>query len=489
MENLFYKQFAKNIGIIGLTNAIISLKGIILLPFLTKYLGIYDYGVWAQIMVTVSLFTPIVTLGLPFSLVRFLAGEKNKKEIREGIYSVLFLIFAIGLIISLFLIIFSRPVSSFLGSEYDLIIILAFLVLFECLNSVFLNVLRAFQEIKKYSFFIIFQNFGGIGLVAIAIILNYGLLGAVFSLLIINLIIFLILGGMIIKGAGFELPNFSRIKQYLSFGVPTIPGNLGFWVVQSSDRYLIGYFLGITSVGYYAAGYTLGNILMLFLTPLSFLLTPVLSKLYDENKINEVKICLSYSLKYFLMVAIPSVFGLSVLARQLLTILSTTEIASQGHLITILITISILFFGGRVVTSQILALVKKTNISSTIWISAAIVNFGLNFIFIPHFGILGAAITTLIAFTLAFSLTLFYSSRYFTFSIDRRFILKSVFASTIMSLIIIRLNATSIIELIIAIIIGILIYAITLFILKGVNKEEIKFFGELFKIRNSRTIQ
>jgi O-antigen/teichoic acid export membrane protein len=66
-----YKLFAQRVGLVGITNLIFSLRGLI--PILTKTLGASGYGIWAQIIVTISLITPIVMLGLPSAMVRFLA--------------------------------------------------------------------------------------------------------------------------------------------------------------------------------------------------------------------------------------------------------------------------------------------------------------------------------------------------------------------------------------------------------------------------------
>jgi len=476
-----YQKFTKDVGLIGLTDLLIGLKTLIILPIMTKMLDAENYGIWAQMIVTINLVAPIATLGLPFALVRFLAAEKEKEEIQEGIYSVLTAIFIVGLIISLILIIFSYPISNFFGCGQNLIKILAFVILLECLNLVFLNIFRAFQEIKKYSFFIIFLTVGEVGLIAAAVSLGHRLLGAILSLLIIRLATFLIVGALIIKKVGIKFPNFSRIKDYLSFGLPIVPSNISSWVVQSSDRYLIGYFLGAVFVGYYAPGYTLGCIVSLFVAPLGFVLPVVLSKFYDENKMDKVKTYFEYSLKYFLMFAIPSAFGLSILSKQLLTILSTPEIASQGYLVTPFVVLSILLYGTYAIISQIIVLVKKTKIIGTIWIIAAITNFGLNLIFIPKIGILGAAITTLLAYFLAFLLTWHYSFQNFKFDIGWKFILKSLSASIVMSLFIIRFSPVGILEVSIAIIISVLLYSIVLFLLKGFTRNELKFFVKLFK--------
>jgi len=470
-----YQKFTKDVGIIGLTELIITLKGAIILPIITKLLGTENYGIWAQIIATISLITPIATLGLPYTLVRFLAAEKDRKEVQDGVWSVLTIILGVTLIIALILIFFSGSISQFFGGEKILVQILVFTAIFECLNLVFFNIFRAFQSMGKYSSFIIFQTLGEVGLVAGTVILGYGLFGAVLSLLIIRLLNFLIMGGFILKKIGFKVPRFLRIRHYLHFGLPTIPGNISYWVVNFSDRYLIGLFLGTIFVGYYVPAYTIGNVVTFFMAPLSFILPAVLSESFDGNRINEVKVYLKYSWKYFLMVAIPSVFGLSILSKQLLTILSTPEIARQSYYIVPFVALSMLFLGMYAVTVQIIVLKKRTQIIGMIWIIAAVLNFGLNFIFIPKFGILGAAISTLLAYILAFGLTCYYSFREFRFEIDWQFILKSIFASILMALFIFWFRPLGFSKTIIAIILGTLIYGILIFLFKGFDKKEIEF--------------
>jgi len=357
-----YQKFTKDVGIIGVTELVIALKGLIILPIITKLLGAENYGIWAQLIVTLSLITPIATLGLPYTLVRFLAAEKDKKEIQDGIWSVLTIIFGTALFIALALFLLSGHISDFFG-EKNLCQILALTVILECLNQVFFNIFRTFQRVGKYSSFIIFQTLGEVGLVIGAVLLGYGLFGAVLSLLIIRGINFLIMGALTVKKIGITNPKFLRIKEYLRFGLPTIPGNISSWIVQSSDRYLIGFFLGALFVGYYVPAYTIANSITLFIAPLIFVLPAVLSKFYDENKFGEVKTYLKYSLKYFLMVGIPSVFGLSILSKQLLTIFSTSEIAQHSYYIVPFVALSTLLFGIYAVIAQIITLKKKTKLT------------------------------------------------------------------------------------------------------------------------------
>jgi O-antigen/teichoic acid export membrane protein len=476
-----YKKFTKDVGIIGITNLLTGLSGIILLPILTKTLGAYDYGVWVQILVTISLTAPFATLMLPGAMVRFLAGEKDKKEIQEGFFSTSILVLFTSVCVSVLLILLLELFAENLfGDGKDLIKIVALIIPIWSLDLVFLDFFRAFQQMKTYAVFTILQTYGEVALIAYFVLSGYGIFGAVLSLLIIRTILFLIMGYLIISKIGVKIPNFSRLREYMSFSLPTLPSALSAWVTSSSDRYVIGFFMGVAFVGFYSPGYAMGSIIGMYIGPLAFILFPVLSKMYDENKMNEVELHLKYSLKYFLMLAIPSAFGLSLLSKPVLTILSTPEIASQGYLITPFVAVSAVLFGVYVVFSQIITLVKKTKITGVIWIIAAILNLGLNIIVVPYMGILGAAITTLIAYMLAFVLTTYYSFKYFKFDIDFGFILKSILASIVMSLVIIEWNPVGALNILIAIGVCTVVYATVLLLLKGVEKEEIRFFKELF---------
>ena len=478
-----HKLFTQRIGLIGITNLLLSLSGIILLPILTKNIPIEEYGIWVQISVTIGLIPAVVMLGLPYTMVRFLAAAKKREEIQESFYSIAFIVVFTSAIASFLLFLFSKPIAATLFDN-NLIIarILSLIVFIECLNGLLLAFFRTFQQIKRYSIFLFIRTCLNVALVAYFVLSGYGIFGAVIGLLISTFFVFLIMASLIISEIGIKIPKFTHIREYLAFGIPTVPGNLSSWVVNSSDRYVIGIFLGTAFVGYYSPGYTLGNIINMFMAPLSFMLPVVLSKYYDENNMKEVKTVLRYSLKYFLLLAIPSAFGLSLLSKPILTILSTPEIASQGYLITPFVAASALLFGTRAVIGQIIILEKKTKISGTTWVMAGILNLGLNLIFIPYIGILGAAITTLLAFALALILISFYSFKYLKFDIDFRSILKSIFASIVMSLVIIQWNPIGLLNVLIVIGVCAVVYAAILLLLKGVKKDEIKFFKELFKV-------
>jgi len=91
------KLLVQRIGLIGLMNLLTNLGGIILLPILTKNISVGDYGIWAQVNVTVGLISILILLGLHQSMVRFMAAAKGRDEIQESFYSILLTVAVQGL--------------------------------------------------------------------------------------------------------------------------------------------------------------------------------------------------------------------------------------------------------------------------------------------------------------------------------------------------------------------------------------------------------
>jgi O-antigen/teichoic acid export membrane protein len=423
-----------------------------------------------------------VGLGLPYAMTRFLPAKTDRGEIQEEFCSVLCLVFVVTLAVSIILIAAADFIArAFFDGATVIVKITGLIILVSSLNWVFLCLFRSFRQMKRYALFTIVNTYVQIGLIAYLVLNGHGIMSMVLVVLAINAVMFIILFCLIKSQVGLKRPHFSRIKEYLNFGVPTVPGNISAWVVASSDRYVIGYFLGATSVGIYSAGYGLGCFIQMPAGILGFVLPPTLSKLYDEGKMEEVKIHLRYSLKYLLALAIPFVFGAAVLAEPILRFFSTAEIASQGYFILPLIALSSLFYGTYVVIAHILVVAKKTKIVGLIWIIAGVVNLGLNIVVVPHLGILGAALTTLIAYSLALGIGSYYSFKEFKFSIDWHFIIKSLIASVIMSLVIWVMHPQSNLATIIAVIVGMVVYGLAIFLLKGFRREEISFFRGLLR--------
>jgi O-antigen/teichoic acid export membrane protein len=478
-----FSQYIKRIGLVGITQFIVTLQGFVLLPILTKNMNIEYYGIWAQLMVTIGVIPNIVVLGLPYTMVRYLPALDKKEQLQDLFYTILSLVLVVTSLFSLLVLLLAPVIGRLLfGGVTFVAEVLSAIVFFECLNLFFVNYLRAKQYIKKYSLTTIIKTLILIIIVGYFVSTGKGIEGAVIGLLTADIILFLILISITYIDIGFKVPSFVNTKEYLNFGIPTIPGNLSKWIVNSSDRYVIGVLLSVTFVGYYTPGYTVGNLIIMFLTPFSFLLPSILSEYFDRDRFDDVKNILSYSYKYYLTVSIPAVFGVSILSKSLLALLTTPEITMKGWMITPMVALGTLFFGCYSFMHQILILEKKTYVIAKIWVICAVLNISLNFILVPYTGIVGASFTTLLAFVLAYMIASYSVNNDYKFDRHISFTIKSVLSSIIMSIFILQRNPSDMKDIIIQIIVGSAIYFICLIMLKGFSKKEYNFITKYVRI-------
>mgnify|MGYP001468335424 CR=1 FL=1 len=454
--------------------------GFIQLPILTKNLSAQEYGIWGLIFTTCSLALPLTSLGLGPAMSRFLPAERIKENIQEGFYSVLFLRMFISVFVAMTVLVFASDISvNFFDGYTDIVKITAVFIILKTLTPIYKRLLKIWRKIKFLSFISIFDGYASVILYSILIYSGYGLLSIVQSALVMNLILILLLIIYVRPQIGFRLPNFSLIKQYLKFGLPTLPASMSYWVVNLTDRYIIAFYLGTASVGVYSAAYFLGRIPLVFSATINFIMMVAISKLYDDGRIDEVKTHLSYGLKYFLALSIPYTVATFAISDNVLLALTTAEIADRGSPIIPVVALAHLFLGIYNLLTYILLLTKKTKKIAILWTLSLPLNLGLNILIVPSFGIFGAALTTLIAYFIAMCGVIYFALKELQFNSNWDFIIKSILASTLMFVVIWNINPVGNFQLILTIIGCVFIYGISLISLRGFSTEEYGFFKAL----------
>jgi O-antigen/teichoic acid export membrane protein len=481
--NREYAKYGRQVGYGVGANTALLLLGFIRLPILTKGLGAALYGTWSLINVTISLIFPFALLGLSAAVVRFLAAEKDRYIIREGFLSACSVVFISGTAFSVLLFLFSDYLAVSIYKDIHLssyIKLASILILFNSICELILNFFRMQRKIGLYTILKLSRHALLVGLIVISLLLGYKLTGVIIAVIVGVMLISLI--GLLIslRQVGFHIPRFTNMKSYLKWGVPLIPNSAILWIIHVSDRYMISYFMGITAAGIYSAAYTIGEYASFTLMALSTVLYPTIIKSYEGGNLSETRKYLKYSLKYFMLIAIPSAFGLSVLAKPILSALTTIEFIN-GTTVIPFVAFGAILFGFHRICLSIIYIANKTQLALSSLGTSAALNIILNIILIPRIGILGAAVATFITCGSLGILTLLLSRRYLRFDLSATFALKAVLASAIMTLCIWFINPESITLVIISIFAGVIIYFGGLLLVKGISKSEIAFFMNFTK--------
>jgi O-antigen/teichoic acid export membrane protein len=482
MEDDVFKKFTKSVAVSASTQVFLRLQGLILMPIITKRLGAANYGIWSQVNVLVGLLQPVATMGLSNGLFRYLPG-KEKPLVRREYYSIISIVFVSTLLWCVLIYLFSKNIAVLFFEKSEnaaFVAIAGAFIVISALKYLFNSYFRIYTKSIIYSAFTLFESLTIPVFVGLTIYKGYGLLNAVRIQLGTLTLIVLVAFIVVISNLGITVPSFKGMKKYFMYSIPLIPTSWFLWVMNSSDRLFISHYWGLKELGVYSLVYNLGYFIVGFIFDSIFLFySPLVTRLWNEDKKDKAKEMMEYTIKYGLMLSIPTVFVFYVLGPKLLMILSTKDFVHGASVIP-LVGLGYMFFMTSAFYETVIGLVEKTKIFPLVFGSCAAFKIVLNLLVIPRMGIIGAAATTAITFCAQILIYAFYSRRFFKFRLCVDSIIKSIIASAVIaSCIYFLIPYSSVVTMILLTAAGAVLYFGMLILMKNFSSREMLFFKGL----------
>jgi len=390
--------------------AITQLVSFLLLPVYTRYLTPDDYGVLEIFQVTLSILTVLFVMGLNSALFRSYYACDDDRD-RKAVVSTAFLFLtATCALLTLVMVALASSLSRALfdSGDYVFYFQLVFITVFcDAGAALGLSVFRAREESTKYALVTVGRFVVAAVLnVIYVMVLHKGVLGLLEGGMIAAALTYVLLVGTVLVKAGrdFSVPE---LKRMLSFGLPLVPAGLAAWIMTMADRYFIKFLSTPEDLGLYSLGYKFGlPIHMLIVGPFQLAWVPFIFAMAREENAREVY---ARVLTYFLLVAACAALALSVLAEELVALMSTPPFR-EAYKVVPLIALSYLFYGCYFVFMVGINLEGKTKYTALMAGMAACLNLGLNYVLIPDHGMMGAAIATVVSY-LTLPIGVFFISR------------------------------------------------------------------------------
>jgi O-antigen/teichoic acid export membrane protein len=226
--------------------------------------------------------------------------------------------------------------------------------------------------------------------------LHWGVRGALLAQVVGGLMA--LLPSLYVIRSSFDL-RFDGIslRRMLAFSIPLIPSSLGVVFALYFDRIAIKELLSLSDVGVYAVGQKVSLVVTLALVGFRSALSPLI---YANHEKSSTPGDLAMIFRVFCLAALSIALCLSAFAREVVELISAEAFHSAASVVPLLI-FSVLL-ANMYIFAPGLQLSRKTGIISAINIGVAVLNLVLNYLLIPIFGILGAALSSLLAFGLGF---------------------------------------------------------------------------------------
>ena len=396
---------------------------VLLFPIYTSFLSPQDFGIIGLMSITVSLLTRFVSSPLNSAFTRFYYAP----EYREKSGILLFNLFLWALLIITCCAVIFWKISEYLAGVLlqdrnlaHLLKIYALILFLQPFSSLFLCLLRMLERAKYFVFTSISSLLLSAGLTLYLLtVLKKGVLALIVGNLLSLIVTIIMVLPVFIKKSTFRLSR-SVLVPPLRYAYPLLLSEYSNLLIQSGDRYVLRIFNSVSMVGLYSFGYQIAGILQTALvTPLKQALQPVVLK--QEEDPEAIRHLLRMGATYFYLIGCAACLLISLFSREILMLFARKEVFWAAWVIVPIITYSYVQHGLGNFVGWGMGLMKKSFHVSGIVLVAALVNIGLNFLFVPQWGMLGAAFATMVSYIVWNFLKAYYSAKFYDlhFEVER----------------------------------------------------------------------
>ena len=426
-------RLAHHSAIYGAADVLPHLVNFLLLPVFTAFLSREDYGALGILLLFSVLTKIFFRMGLDSGFFRIyyeLTSDRDRKILATTLFASAF---SISTVLFAVCALSAGPLGRLLlGEEVSESRVTTWILLVAAdtfLNTfafVPMNLFRIQGRPTAFSVMTLFRSFLNIGLKLGLVVSGWGVSGVLLADVAASLLFVLALFPTLILNLapGF---SWSMLSRAAAFGLPKVPHGLAHQVLNLSDRKLIEIFSTLAASGLYHIGYVMGTGVKFFLSAFELAWSPFV---YAQLEKPDAPRILARIATYAF--AALCGFGLlnAIFGRELLFLMAEPKFHA-AHTVIPIVVLAYVIQGVFALTSIGIGISKKTRYFPMITITAAALNVVLNLFWIPRFGILGAAWSTVAGYALMAGLGFWLGNRHYPIPFEGRRLSKIVLAAGI----------------------------------------------------------
>lgn len=366
--------------------------------------GAEGFGFYTLGLVFYQFCDLIARMGLELGAVRYVSiynSSANLPKLKGILFTILGLPFILGCMLGITLFYCANPIAIDIFQKPDLAIVLRIFSLAIPIGASMTTGLFAttgFQttlyRVLVFDVIVPFTNL----LLAVGLgLLGFKLFGASIAWVIALAIGLLLTLFFIWKLSPTLISNkiqpIFQLKELISFSLPLSLGTFLWLLLIWSDILMLGYYNTALEVGIYRAASQTAFLVILFDRSLIAIFAPTIASLFNQGKFAEAKKLFKTSSRWNFSLTFSLFIALIVASQNILKVFGV-EFQSGWIILIILATGQLTRAGGGGLSMHMLAMSGHQYLKLYGDIALAITNIALNFLLIPLWGPLGAAIAT-----------------------------------------------------------------------------------------------
>lgn len=409
--------------------------GFFMTPYHTDWLPIGAYSDYTLIFSWMMFFNVVLSFGMETAFFRFYNKQENKKGV---INNTLWFLIAVCAIFLGGIYLFKDIVDAYFGIPPVVVSFLIWILVLDTLAVIPFAVLRAEQRPIKYSFIKILNVLINAGLTVVFLYLipkyletyptnklsDYYISDFQVGYLFLSNIVASAITLLLLSKNYLQLKlKFDKklLKEMLVYSFPVMIAGLAFVVNETFDKVFLDILLpedfkdlGLAS---YGAIYKIGVFMVLFRMAYSLGIEPFF---FSYAKNDDAPIKYAAITKYFVIFGSTAMLFIIVFADFIKTFYVPKQEYWFAMEIVPYIILANLLLGIYTNLSVWYKIQDKTKIGAYISVFGAVVTLALNFLLIPKIGLLGSAITTLIAYAVMMLISYFMGQKSYPIPYDKK---------------------------------------------------------------------
>lgn len=426
------KELTKDTAVYGISHIIGRFFNFLLVPFYTNVFDKAQFGDFSLIYAYLSFFNVLFIYGMDAAFLKYTSLSEGEGK-RDTFSTPLIFVTLTSIILTSVLFLFRDEFGNATNIPTDYTFILNYVFLILILDTIalipFAN-LRLERKTKKFAVIKLLNILINLSMNIVLIVgFDQGIEAIFISNLIASAFSLIALSPEIVKRLKFRIQT-PVLKKMLKFAIPYLPGSLAAMFVQLIDVPILRALTNEETLGVYRANYKLGLLMMLFVSMFNYAWQPFfLNNAKDEN----AKQIFAKVLTLFLLVCAAIWIVLSLFVSDFAQIEfwgNRTIIGREflgGLSIIPIILLAYLFNGFYVNFTAGIYIQEKTIYFPVITGIAAVANVISNLLLIPIYGIMGAAVSTLLSYVLMAVGLFIVSQKYYKINYEYRKILTIIF--------------------------------------------------------------
>ena len=472
------QRIAKNTGVLLISQIASYIIGFFFIMYTARYLGAEGFGILSFALAFTGIFGVFSDLGLSTLTVREVARDKSLAGKYLGNVAVMKIFLVI---ITFGLIALTINLLGYPEQTITVVYLVALSIIFSAFSGMFYSVFQAYEKMEYVSVGRILSS---------ALMLSGALFAINQGLSVVEFASIYFIVSAVVLGYSFAVCAWKfvlpKIEVDLSFWKPTIKQALPFGLTGLSgmiytyiDSVMLSLMKGDEVVGWYNAAYRLVLILLFIPGIINMAIFPSMSRFHISSQ-NSLKWTCEKYLKYMVIVGIPIGVGTLLLAKRVILLIFGEGYMQSIIALQILIWPLVISFIGAAYV-QLFGSTNRQIIVTKVSGICVVVNVILNLLLIPKLSYVGASLATVITEFILVTV-IFISAYKMGYGIQNKKLVRIMFNVFIASLIMCAfIWYFESLNLLMLVLLATLLYFGTLYIIGGIDKEDIDLLKQVTK--------